>query len=329
MTWTQFAELYLKHSKNTKSFRTHRNFDCPAVESFGDHIGRRTLKKITPLDCELWKQKLFDQGRSANGVAIMMRVLGAALNYAVSLGLIDRSPMIGVTKPQEQEVGRALTSPEVSAILSAAPEPLLTWATISLNTGLRVGEIEVYQPAWVRNGNINIPASVRKTRRDGVVPLNSVALDALRRLESAGKGGRGHRQTVQRQLLKLSIRLKLGHIRFHDLRHTFVTTYLKRGHPKDLLGVTHNSLAALNIYAHPDLEHVRSRMEGLYRESAPQHPTPAQAYMPWWSSVTTNGSIKPTCAGRELNPQTLSGVRTSSVMTCQAHLLADGIIEED
>jgi integrase len=128
---------------------------------------------------------------------------------------------------------------------------------LSINTGLRRGEVLKLRWSCVdfTCRLLTVEGRHAKNRQTRHVPLNEEAVSTLRRWrEQSGPGahlfdvGTGFRGAWER-LLK---RARIGHFRWHDLRHHFASRLVQRGVPlntvRDLLG--HSSVQMSLRYAH-------------------------------------------------------------------------------
>lgn len=155
-------------------------------------------------------------------------------------------------------VGYALTEEEEAAITDSAG---LNWPiiTLAINTGLRKEEVLglIWNDVHLADGFL----VVRSAKTDaGVrsIPLNKKASGAL----VSACGGDASCCPVGRKVFGYTdidrwwegvrVRAKMPHLRFHDLRHTFITRLFESGAPEgviqDLVG--HVSPAVTRRYSH-------------------------------------------------------------------------------
>lgn len=327
MRWSEFVKHYLAHCHRAKRPKTVRNFDMPALNSFTAALsGDPDLSEITQLHIGSWHGSL-EIRYGPQSVAIMWRSLRAAFGWAGTTHLIKQSPFAGLTVPGDSEPGRYLTAEEITLILREAPEPLRTAAVFALNTGMRIGEIMGLRWKQVRDGAVYLETTNRKSKRKAQIPLNSQALAIMGpRLSDDGLVFPFSARTIQEQLLKLAKRLNLGRVRFHDFRHTFTTNFLKRGSDGDLEAMGIMSRATARTYHHPPASHLAKHMQAIIEVPAKEEP-PSTVPGHWGASSSTLAALrnpKTICARGDSNPQTLSGIRTSSVSV----LCWDGQIED-
>ncbi len=235
---------------------------------------------------------------SARTVLQHHRVLREALAHAVRWQLIARNPADAVAPPKPIRVEmRVLSREEAQALLAAcADDPLYCLLHVALASGARLGELLALRWADLdgQSGTLRITRSAQRLPGEGIVfhapkthrsirpiALSPVTLKILRRHRVSQSK---HRLTVgsaytdrdlvfanalgqpldgtavTKRFQQLALGVGLGHVRFHDLRHTAATLMLSAGtHPKvvsERLG--HATIGiTLDTYSHvlPDLQH--------------------------------------------------------------------------
>lgn len=236
---------YLVYSKKEKRFRTYRNFDKPAVESFRDFMGEEMLlAAVTPSDVQRWKHDLAE----TTTASMHFRGVCTFLNYMVLMKHLTISPAKGLKKPPEGPGGRAMADDEIVTLLEAAPEVLYRTGTFSLNTYLRLEEVTIFDWKWtweLPGGEImgRIPWQMRKTRntnkdqKDCVFPINAAAREVMGDRRPSGRVFPWSPTTIQHQMARTRAKTGLAaDISFHSFRHTGATRYLaNNGHMEDLL----------------------------------------------------------------------------------------------
>jgi integrase len=131
---------------------------------------------------------------------------------------------------------------------------------LSLNTGIRRGELLALEWSALEwsavdmvNNTLTIEGSDTKSKQTRHVPLNTEALDVLRRWKKQSRGTRVFAftgfKTAWSALLKQA---SIKGFRWHDMRHDFASRLASKGVPlntiRELLG--HQSLAMTIRYAH-------------------------------------------------------------------------------
>jgi integrase len=206
-------------------------------------------------------------GLSARTVLQHHRVLREALAHAVRWQLIARNPADAVAppKPARHEM-RVLNREEAQALLATATgDPLFTLIHVALATAARLGELLALR--WsdmdAQTGTLRIVRTAQRLPGQGIVfhtpkthrsirpiALSPVTLRILKThrvaqaedrlavgssydnddLVFANALGRPLDGTaVTKRFQRLAVRAELGHLRFHDLRHTAATLMLSAG----------------------------------------------------------------------------------------------------
>jgi integrase len=208
---------------------------------------------------------LLRKGLKSTTVSLVRASMGGVFSDAVDSELIESNPLKnlkGNSKSKALEEVEPLTEHEINLLLSQAGNylngtyypPVLR----ALRTGLRIGELQALQWGDVDfNGRfIEVRRSWRKGRLTDTkrrkrrrVDMTTHLADTLRALrlnqkKKAFKDGRsasewvfdnGRGEMLNRDAFKVALNkclelAGLRHIRVHDLRHTYATTRLLRGH---------------------------------------------------------------------------------------------------
>lgn len=230
-------------------------------------------------------------GLSPQTVKHHHRILSEALKKAVRWQLITRNPCEAVDppKPKKREM-RALGEAESAALLNEAKDSRLYLPIlVALTTGLRRGELIglKWQDIDLEAGKLSVNRTIEQTRATGVVEktpktaksrrslaLAEITIEALKQLRKqqaeqklrlgqlyqdsgflfTNDDGTLWKPDAFTQAFQRLIRnSSLGHIRFHDLRHSHASQLLKQGiNPKvvsERLG--HSSITiTMDTYSH-------------------------------------------------------------------------------
>ncbi|BDG62318.1 site-specific integrase [Caldinitratiruptor microaerophilus] len=244
---------------------TLQNYQDIVRAYIAPHIGAVPLQKITPPQVQGLYHTLLGAGKSPRTVALVHAVLHKALRQAVEWGLLARNPIDAVKKPRvERKEAAALTPEQVAQFLEAARDDRLhALFTLAVYTGLRQGElfglrwrdidleagtVTVAQNLqWIGGKPVFSTPKTRTSRR--TIDLAEPAVAALKqwRIEQARellKIGLREPELVftteigtplnpsnvrNRHLPEILAKAGLPKIRFHDLRHTFVTNMIDAG----------------------------------------------------------------------------------------------------
>jgi integrase len=218
------------------------------------------------------------------------RVLSQALKYAVRQGYLVRNPaeMVDPPSPHGKPM-RTLTAAEVDVLLTSVKDscyyPVIYTA---VSTGLRQAEllglrwrdidldmcsISVSQVLYIKNGNVQFkePKTAHSRRRVNMTPKLAIflklyraqreryyielgallTLDTLVFTTLENKPINAH--ILSRAFGRAAQNAGLGHVRFHDLRHTFASLMLQRGAKPKVISeaLGHASVGfTMDVYSH-------------------------------------------------------------------------------
>lgn len=196
-------------------------------------------------------------------------LLGGIMTFAIKLGVVDRNPVHGVTKPKDNRRERYLSHTELERLgtaINCTPgiSPAVRNAlTIAMLTGCRIGEVTSLKWSYIdfeRNW-IAFPDSKTGAK---IIQLGDTPARLLRELSSqrisdyvfpSPRGG--HIRRPGKAWIKICEHAGLEDFRIHDLRHTFASfaiTSIKRGRGDALLVVQkllgHKDHASTLRYVH-------------------------------------------------------------------------------
>ncbi len=225
-------------------------------------FGQRRLSQITTQDVEKFKiKKLGGELRPAT-INRCLALLKKLLNEAAKLDLFDRANPVsraGMLEEDNRHIARALSESDLHRLFEEMPpssRPIVEFMAV---TGIRLGN--VLSLTWSQINKEARTVTLPKTKGGRkLLPLNDQALEILaslpRRLGSDvvfcrlldGKPYVNIRDGFQ----NAAMRAGLGHLRLHDLRHSYASILVARGVPtevaKELLG--HTTLAMVSRYSH-------------------------------------------------------------------------------
>lgn len=164
--------------------------------------------------------------------------------------------------PEHSERHVYLTRQEVDRLCKATDPLTADMIRFAALTGLRRGEMLALTSDQVRDGVILLNAQT-KSGRPRAIPLPpQAAVIARKRLP----WGVSH-SLLRARFLEARSAVGMGHVHWHDLRHTYASWLVQAGQPltavRDLLG--HSSLAVTNRYAHLAPAHLRAAIKHLPR----------------------------------------------------------------
>ena len=256
----------------------------------GPVFGDTPLNEISALDLESFKQKLFKKQvapRSDNPANVakdkrqlspatvrhIISQLGRIYNKMILWDLYDgKSPVPFVKKPKVDNARMRFLNPEeIEALLITLQKNSPIWhdiAKISLNTGLRLGEIMNLRmnDIDVANGVIHVRDAKAGTRvayfSDDFKPFfrqlieqstgRLIFTNKYKKQLSVGSTGKAFERAVSEVGLNEGIVDNRQKVVFHTLRHTFASRLAMNGTPiyiiAELMG--HSTLEMTKRYAH-------------------------------------------------------------------------------
>jgi len=220
-------------------------------------FGAIALRRITPAMVRAWVADMADEGLSASRQRQARLVLHAALDLAVTDGLIGRNPTdnvkVAATRPREQ---RYLTAEQV-ATLAAACESLQdgagTLIRVLAYSGLRWGEavalrasavdvlgrrIKVKESATLVNGQLVWGTPKNHRTRTVLIPrfladrlgAHMAGLDSDALMFTSPHGQPLRTPNFSRRVWRPAVTAcELGDLRVHDLRHTAASLMVSTG----------------------------------------------------------------------------------------------------
>ena len=202
-------------------------------------IANPRLDEITGETVAAYVAHRLDHGLSVTGINRELQVLRRVLLLAVEWGRTAKAIKIKML-PGERPRDRVLTSEEEVAYLMAAPEPLKSYATLLVDSGLRPEEASRLRWEFVNFDNglhgtvFNTHGKTKAARR--LVPMTPRVREILRRLhESANrptdgwvfpaptKSGHAEPSTRRGPHRKALAASRVRPFVFYTLRHTFFT----------------------------------------------------------------------------------------------------------
>jgi integrase len=283
---SNWLESYVK---TNCSQRTLEGYQSIVAHHLIPELGDIKLKHLRPQSIQSYYSKAIEK-LSAVSVHHHHRVLSEALKYAVRQGYLAHNPaeMVDPPSPRKNPM-RTLTATEVEILLTSVRDsgyyPIIYTA---ISTGLRQAEIlglrwrdidldmnsiSVSQVLYIRKGKVQFkePKTPHSRRRVSMTPKLAIflklyriqreryylqlgeplTLDTLVFTTIEGKPIDAH--ILSRAFGRLAQKAGLGHVRFHDLRHTFATLmFLHGAKPKvisEALG--HASVGfTMDVYSH-------------------------------------------------------------------------------
>lgn len=204
-----------------------------------------------------------------------LAVLKTLFNKCAEWGLYEgANPVRNVKfRPEEKVRLRWLEPHEEHALTSQLSGSLRALVTVAIHTGLRV-QAEALTLRWssvdLKRGTVTVESCYAKNRHTRTIPLNSVALEALRTLPRTGeyvftntRGGAC--RTVQPAFRRACRKAGLQQVSPHTLRHTFASRLVMAG--VDLRTIQElggwETLAMVQRYSHLSPAHKAQAVEQI------------------------------------------------------------------
>lgn len=245
------------------------------------------LVEISRQDVREWAAELREEELSASTVQRCVHLLSASLSAAVDAELLDVNVAYKLKLPKgAQAVERYLTTEEYEAVRAELPEHEALIADALVGTGLRWGELAgLHRPRLdlkrrklrvveVWDTKTGLVKAYPKGRRLRDVPVESWLARRLAKIEppdaatcglphaqgkccgplvfTAPEGGVLDDSNFRRVWNRACKRAGVGHVRIHDLRHTYASWLLQDGVKLEEVGelLGHVSLETTRKYAH-------------------------------------------------------------------------------
>lgn len=198
-------------------------------------------------------------------------LLSSVFGWAISAGLCESNPVIGIKSNKENQRDRFLQSDELPRFFKAlAEEPNSTirdYILISLLTGARRSNVLAmrWQDINFERAEWRIPMTKNGTPQ--TVALSPEAIEILHNSKQSdnalfvfpGSGKSGHLEEPKKGWKRILERAGIENLRIHDLRRTLGSWQAKTGASLAIIGksLNHKNQNTTAIYARLDLDPVR------------------------------------------------------------------------
>jgi integrase len=260
-TWGEWCEAWWP--TRAVSPATLARDKSPRTKHLMPKWGETPLIEITRHDVKSWAAQLRRDGLAPTSVQRIVHLFSGSLTAAIDAEILLSNPATRLALPHGQtDEMRFLTHEEAGALMGSADEFASPFLTLLLSTGLRWGEAAGLQHKRVdrARGQIRVAevwddkmATLKaypKGRRIRSVPLSP----DIRLPEGEGLvfGKLNYAYWRKRQWEPTLERSKLGHVRPHDLRHTYASWLVQKGTPLAEIGrlLGHVSPVTTQRYAH-------------------------------------------------------------------------------
>lgn len=270
-SFQDFAEEYFQWAKGNKRSWLR---DKAALQHLCLFFANKRLSAITARDVEAYKAHRILEGVKKATVDRELSVLRHLYNKAREWKECSESPVSPKMFYREKgQKWHIITEDEQNRLLAACSAYLRSYVLFALYTGFRRGQIISLKWSQVDfdKGRVFLPAAGNKDKRDHDLPLGPTALRVLRSLKAIS-GGQEHcfprlpvasfHEHFKKALRNAGLDAT---IRFHDLRHTFVSRGDEAGWPSEVLRTLaqHASLQTTQKYMHTSEKMQKRALEKL------------------------------------------------------------------
>jgi integrase len=269
-----YCTTYAKEKKTVEDDARHIQHVCRILG------GNLLLSQITRAHVEQFKQvrkseKFRDKLISETTIDRSLEVLRHMLRIAEEEGVIETVPRVKLYKPDNARE-RALSAEEYERLLAASSPHLRRITICAYETGMRRGEIQAltWNKVDLKAGLIRLEGKDTKTGEGRVIPISSAlraVLTDIRLDLKEGKvapidgrvftwKGKAIAEGWRTAFVAACRRAGLTDLRFHDLRHTFVTRKVREGWDyKRIMAITgHKTFAVFQRYNNPSEDDIKA-----------------------------------------------------------------------
>ena len=276
---SRYLSIYAKEKRSIADDQRHVRHLCRIL---GEHT---LLSEISLAQVERFKHTRKSEthrGKRISEATIdrSLEVLRHMMRIALEERIIEHVPTVKLYKPQNKR-RRVATADEYTKLLAAATPHLQRIIRCCFETGMRSGEIKGL--TWAKidwdEGFIHLAAEDTKERKPKKIPISPTLRTVLQEIRIDQREGKvasisGHVFTWKGKPMKegwktayhgACRRARIVDLRFHDLRHTFVTRKVKEGWDyKRIMAITgHSTFAVFQDYNNPSDEDIKEVVSGV------------------------------------------------------------------
>ena len=226
---------------------TIERYEHTLYKSIVPVIGLKSIERIKRSDIKTLLNNEIEKGKSKATIELMRTVISSVFNFAIDEELVKYNPTNNILKSlnlqkQQQKEINPYSKDEARQFLEICkqhyPESYSFFMT-AFHTGLRLGELLALD--WpdidLTNRKIKISKSYKrgeltgtKTGKTRYVDISDKILEILRAEHKQSgpvfinsRGKRHEQNTIGKHFKRILKRFDLREIRFHDIRHTFIS----------------------------------------------------------------------------------------------------------
>ena len=280
LTYAEFAQAWMEKILPNKALTTQQRYRHTIMQRFLPALGHLPLVKISTAVIDGYIAQESKQGRHPNTLRVDFKLLSSTFRQAVRWDLLSRNPCSGVsTLPATQKYkSQPWDESELKMFLAEAKRrsPYFLLYKTAIFSGMRSGELLGLTYKCIdRTGTIHVEKSLKRVNKEWhhtetktesskrAISVPLVLVDEL--LATRGDreetdlvfqgpdGAPQFRQSVLKDMGRITTRLKLSKQRFHDLRHYHLSALIHLGHNVLLIQqrAGHaSSRTTLDIYGH-------------------------------------------------------------------------------
>lgn len=245
---------YFKHAAPINLKPTSVKVAKSNLKQWSQKLGHRKLDDITSADVIKFRNRYYQDPNTANR---MVSQLSSVYRHAITYGMAQANPCELVQRRRSastQRAGICLDHVELAKLeteIQNCRKSISVFFAIAVATGARLGEIEKLEPQDVDFDRWTLTFRDTKTHDNRTVPISPEVGELIR---THGLPGKFKRYQWKKALEAAGIKC-----RFHDLRHTYITTKLAKGAAIPLVQkmVGHKSILTTMRYTHISVDHLR------------------------------------------------------------------------
>ena len=208
--------------------------------------------------------------RSPSTINRYLATLKTLFKCATRWGYLADEPTALIKMQREQQhIPEAFTREQLEAILNALPSFAQRIGTVAADTGMRRSEIQrlVWNDIDLDQATIIVRDS--KNRKPRIIPMTRRVRALIGRMWDESTQDSSETllpfDSIKKSMITAGKNLGIGHIHFHQFRHTYITLLLEAGVPINQVQYLagHKTIAMTMRYDHPSLQRHRAATEAL------------------------------------------------------------------
>lgn len=263
-----FTEYLERHSKPNK--RTWREDESKYKTYLERPLGRKKLSAIDRRDIALIHSSITKAGHDITANRVLA-LLSSAFGWAISAGLWELNPAIGIKRNKEKSRDRFIQGDELprffQAVAKEENETIRDYILMSLLTGARRSNVLAMRWQDISFNRHEWRIEETKNGTPQTVALSPEAIEILQNRKPSndavfvfpGSGKAGHLMEPKKGWKRILERAGIDNLRIHDLRRTLGSWQAKTGASLAIIGksLNHKNQNTTAIYARLDLDPVR------------------------------------------------------------------------